>query len=114
MLGADFAEMIGAPNMATHVGFIPENPSTAEYRGVFGAVKQIAEYCKSKNIHFNFETGQETPVTLMRMITDLENDFVGINLDPANLIMYGKGNPIDAVGIFGSRVRGVHVKDGDG
>lgn len=113
MLGADFAEMIGAPNMATHVGFIPENPSTAEYRGVFGAVKQIADYCKSKNIHFNFETGQETPVTLMRMITDLENDFVGINLDPANLIMYGKANPVDAVGIFGSRVRGVHVKDGD-
>lgn len=50
---------------------------------------------------------------MMRMIADLENDYVGINLDPANLILYGKGNPVDALDIFGERVRGVHVKDGD-
>lgn len=113
MLGADFASWLGVTDMATHVGFIPENPSTEEYRGVFGAVHKVASYCKEKGINFNFETGQETPVTLMRLITELNMDNVGINLDPANLIIYGKGNPVDAVDIFKGYVRGVHVKDAD-
>ena len=113
MIGADFTEQLGVENMATHVGFIPENPSTEAYKSLLSVIKFIANYCKEKNIHFNFETGQETPTTLMRMITDTGNDYVGINLDPANLIMYGKGNPVDALDLFGSRVRGVHVKDGD-
>ena len=63
-----------------------------------------------------FETGQETPVTLKRAIQDIEKDLgkgnVGINLDPANLIMYGKANPVDALEVFGEYVRGIHGKDG--
>lgn len=111
--GADFASWLGAENMVTHVGFIPEHPCFPEYRGVVQAVKYIADYCKYKGIFFNFETGQETPVTLMRMIKDVGNDNLGINFDPANLILYGKGNPVDAVDIFGSFIKGIHVKDGD-
>lgn len=111
--GISFAEWLGVTDVATHVGFIPEDPSTAEYRSSVIPIKQLAGYAKEKGIHFNFETGQETPVTLMRMITDIDNDYAGINLDPANLIMYGKGNPVDALDVFEGRVRGVHVKDGD-
>ena len=111
--GADFAHMLGVENIATHVGFIPEHPSYPEYRGIVAALRYIVSYCKSKNIYFNFETGQETPVTLMRCIKDIGMDNVGINLDPANLILYGRGNPVDAVDIFKGYVRGVHVKDGD-
>ena len=111
--GADFAELLGVTEMATHAGFIPENPSTTEYHEVRAVIQNVADYCKGKGIHFNFETGQETPVTLMRLISDLNNDYVGINLDPANLIMYGKANPVDALDIFKGRVRGVHVKDAD-
>ena len=110
--GADFAKMLGVTEMATHLGFVPEYPMTDAYRGVFCAVKTIADYCESLGIHFNFETGQETPPTLMRLVQDLDTEYVGINLDPANLITYGKGNPIDALDIFGDRIRGVHVKDG--
>ncbi len=69
--------------------------------------------CAGEGIDFWFETGQETPVTLLRMIQDIGGDNVGINLDPANLLMYGKGNPIDAVDVFGEYVRGMHAKDGD-
>lgn len=108
---ADFTSMLGATEMATHVGFIPENPNTAQFAGVYGAVLQVVKHCKELGINFNFETGQETPVTLMRMITDLNSDNVGINLDPANLIAYGKANPVDALDLFKGYVRGVHIKD---
>lgn len=111
--GADFASYLGVKDMATHLGFIPENPSCLEYREVLHAVIHVANYCKSKDIYFNFETGQETPITLMRLLKDTGCDNVGINFDPANLILYGKGNPIDAVGIYGRYIRGVHVKDAD-
>ena len=46
------------------------------------------------------------------MIEDIESDFLGVNLDPANLLLYGKANPVDAAEIFGSKIRGVHGKDG--
>ena len=111
--GADFAQRLGVHNMATHVGFVPEQPCYGEYRGLVSAVRDIAQYCKKKDIYFNFETGQETPVTLMRLFSDVGADNLGINLDPANLIMYGRGNPIDAISIYGDKIRGVHVKDGD-
>ena len=110
---ADFANMLGVKNMMTHVGFIPEQPYTSDYRNVVSAVREMADYCSRYDMFFNFETGQETPVTLMRAISDADRPNLGINLDPANLIVYGKGNPIDAVSIFGDKIRGVHVKDGD-
>lgn len=111
--GADFAKELGARNLVTHVGFLPEQPESELYRGVLSAVRKVASYCQQIGIGFNFETGQETPVTLMRAISDLGLDNLGINLDPANLILYGKGNPVDALDIFGDKIKGVHVKDGD-
>lgn len=75
-----------------------------------------AERCKKNGQVFLFETGQETPVTLKRALQDIEKDVgegcVGVNLDPANLLMYGKANPVDALEVFGEYVRGVHGKDG--
>jgi sugar phosphate isomerase/epimerase len=112
-IGADFAAWLGAPNIVTHVGFIPEHPSFPEYTGVVAAVRYVSDYCKAKGLGFNFETGQETPVTLMRLITDIGNGNTGINLDPANLIMYGRGNPVDALDLFKGYIKGVHIKDGD-
>lgn len=108
----DFAAELGVSDVATHMGFIPEQPCYAEYKSVVNAVKHIGLYAASKGINFNFETGQETPVTLMRTIADTHLNNLGVNLDPANLIMYGRANPVDAVGIYGSKIRGVHVKDG--
>lgn len=111
--GADFTSWLGVKNLATHCGFIPEQPCYPEYRQVLAAIKHIAQYCKDRDIFFNFETGQETPVTLMRTIKDTGLDNVGINIDPANLILYGRGNPVDALDIFKGYIRGVHVKDGN-
>ena len=61
---------------------------------------------------FNCETGQETPITLVRAIRDVGLDNVGVNFDVANLILYGKGNPADAVDILGPYAQGMHAKDG--
>jgi len=110
---ADFAKWISAPDIVTHVGFIPENPSLPDYRDVVQAVKHVALYCQKSGLDFNFETGQETPATLMRIIHDIGLDNVGINLDPANLLAYGRGNPVDAIDIFQGYIRGVHIKDAD-
>jgi len=110
--GADFAKWLGLTDVTTHVGFIPENPATTEYREVVIAIREVARYCQQLGLYFNFETGQETPITLMRTIEDVGLDNLGINLDPANLLLYGKANPMDAVDIYRGLVRGVHVKDG--
>ena len=78
--------------------------------------KAIVEKCKENGQNFLFETGQETPVTLKRAIQDIEKAVgkgnVGINLDPANLIMYGKANPVDALEVFGEYVMGIRRKNG--
>ena len=111
--GSDFAKKLGATDVVTHMGFIPENPNTDDYRGVVGAIKEIAEYCKANGQYLLFETGQETPITLKRTIMTVGTGNLGINLDPANLLLYGKANPCDAVDVFGDFVRGVHAKDGE-
>ena len=111
--GSDFARMAGVPSIATHVGFIPENLSDPLYAGVIEALADIAAHCQRNGRAFWFETGQETPVTLLRTIQDVGSPNLGVNLDPANLLMYGKANPLDALDILGPYVRDVHAKDGE-
>ncbi|GMQ61936.1 sugar phosphate isomerase/epimerase family protein [Vallitalea maricola] len=110
--GSDFAKLIGIRDIVTHAGFIPENPRETNYYETVAALKQIVQKCKENEQNFLFETGQETPVTLLRLIEDIGESNVGINLDPANLIMYGKANPVDSLEVFGKYVMGVHGKDG--
>ena len=112
MKGSDFAKLLGVPQIATHMGFIPETPNTEEYRSLVCAIRYVAEHCKNNGQYLLFETGQETPVTLLRTIQDVGTGNLGINLDPANLILYGKANPIDALDVFGQYVRDIHAKDG--
>ena len=81
-------------------------------RVVLDALGEIAEYCQKLGLEFWFETGQETPVTLLRTIEDIGLPNLGINLDTANIILYGKGNPVDALDVFGKYVRNLHIKDG--
>jgi L-ribulose-5-phosphate 3-epimerase len=111
-LGSDFAKRAGIPGIQGHCGFIPENPNDPLFDEVVRALKDVAGYCKQNGQTFRGETGQETPITLLRAIraTGLEN--IGVNFDAANLILYGKANPVDALDILGPYVMGVHAKDG--
>jgi L-ribulose-5-phosphate 3-epimerase len=80
---------------------------------VVATLRQLARYLKSNGQFLLFETGQETPVTLLRAMQDIGEDNLGVNLDPANFILYGKANPVDSLQTIGKYVRGVHAKDGD-
>ncbi|MGN0171185.1 MAG: sugar phosphate isomerase/epimerase family protein [Acutalibacteraceae bacterium] len=113
MNGADFAKELGVTDIVSHMGFIPENPHDPLYPGVVAAVRAVAAHLQQNGQYLLFETGQETPVTLLRLFEDVAMPNLGVNLDPANLILYGKGNPVDALDVFGKYVRGVHGKDGN-
>jgi len=109
---SDFAKKCGIPAVQTHCGFLPENPNDPVYKETIEAIREVVSYCKRNGQNFRYETGQETPITLVRAIQDVGLDNQGVNFDVANLILYGKANPVDAVEIIGPYVQGVHAKDG--
>jgi len=109
---SDFAKQCGIPGVQTHCGFIPENPNDPVYKETVTAMREVAAYCKRNGQDFRYETGQETPITLVRAIHDVGLDNQGVNFDLANLILYGKANPVDAIEILAPYVQGIHAKDG--
>ncbi len=111
-LGSDFAKRAAIPGIQGHCGFIPENPNDPLFDEVVQAMKEVGSHCKQNGLTFRCETGQETPITLLRAIRATGLDNIGVNFDAANLILYGKGNPVDALDILGPYVMGVHAKDG--
>lgn len=110
--GADFAHRLGIKDVVTHMGFIPENPLDANWQGFCDAVRKVALHCRKNGQRLLFETGQETPVTMLRCFEEVGTDNLGVNLDTANLILYGKANPADALEVFGKYVYNLHAKDG--
>ncbi len=110
--GSDFAETLGVTDMVTHMGFIPENPYDPQFVPMCDAIRTVAEYMKKKGQYLLFETGQETPVAMLRCFETVGTDNLGVNLDTANLILYGKANPVDALDVIGRYVRNIHAKDG--
>lgn len=110
--GADFAHKLGVKNVVTHMGFIPENPNDPQFAPFCVAVRQVAEHLKKNGQYLLFETGQETPVTMLRCFEKVGCDNLGVNLDTANVILYGKANPVDALDVFGKYVMNIHAKDG--
>lgn len=109
---SDFAAALGITDIVTHMGFIPENPNDPQFLPFCRAVREVATYLQAKGQFLLFETGQETPITMLRCFDTVACDNLGVNLDTANLILYGKANPVDALGIFKGKVRNLHAKDG--
>ena len=109
---SDFAKMTGVPGVQGHFGFLPEDPNDPVFAEVVATLAEVAAYCKNNGQTFRCETGQETPIALLRVIQASGQDNVGVNFDAANLILYGKANPVDALDILGPLVMGVHAKDG--
>ena len=109
---SDFAKLLGIPQVQTHCGFIPEDPADPLYPGAVEAIHTVAQHCEGNGQYFLMETGQETPTTMSRMIRDVAMPNLAVGLDTANLILYGKANPVDAVDILGPHIRSVHAKDG--
>ncbi len=110
--GADFAKKLGISDVVTHMGCIPENPNDPEFGALCVAIRTVAQHLKENGQTLLFETGQETPVTMLRCFERVGCDNLAVNLDTANLIMYGKANPVDALDVFGKYVKNLHAKDG--
>ncbi|HTS69302.1 MAG TPA: sugar phosphate isomerase/epimerase family protein, partial [Terriglobia bacterium] len=109
---SDFAKRLEVPALHSHFGFIPEDPNDPNYQPTVAALREVATHVKGNGQMLLMETGQETPITMLRAITDAGVDSLFVNLDCANLILYGKGNPVDALDVVGRLVRGTHAKDG--
>jgi sugar phosphate isomerase/epimerase len=110
---SDFAAVIGAPGIATHIGFVPESSDDPDYLPVRDMVRRVCDHAAAHGQTFALETGQEPAHVLLAFLNDVNRPNIGINFDPANMILYGTGDPIEALGILAPRVLSVHCKDGD-
>jgi sugar phosphate isomerase/epimerase len=109
---ADFARGLGAGNITSHIGYIPEDTGDPDYAGLVAALQEICGYLSGQQQSFCLETGQETAEALKEFIAAVGRANLKVNFDPANMIMYGTGDPIAALGVLAPWVRGVHCKDG--
>ncbi len=102
---------LGAKYLTTHIGFVP--PSNHEkYEVMIGRVGEIASALAQHGVSLLMETGQEPDNELLQFLNDLAVRNVHINFDPANMILYGAGDPIEAVQTLGRHISHVHIKDG--
>jgi L-ribulose-5-phosphate 3-epimerase len=107
----DFAAAIGAGLVTFHMGFLPADPADPAYRAMLSAVTDIAGYAAKRTVTISLETGQETGEQLAAFLDKITIARVGVNFDPANLVIYGVEAPSRALATFASRVTSVHVKD---
>ena len=109
---ADFAKLLGVKVVALHLGFVPHDTKSALYQDVLEVTRDLCDHCKGNGQNLHLETGQETADDLLQFIGDVGRDNLFINFDPANMILYGTGEPIAALKKVGRYVRSVHCKDG--
>lgn len=109
---ADFARLLGCSVVALHLGFVPHDRSDALYPGIVDVTRDVCDHCKRNGQALHLETGQEPADALLQFIGDVKRDNLFINFDPANMILYGSGEPIAALKKVGRYVRSVHCKDG--
>ena len=110
---SDFAARLGVASIACHVGFVPEDHSDPDYVAVRDLVRRVCDHAAGHGQTFALETGQERADVLLSFIRDVDRPNLRINFDPANLILYGSGEPIGALRELAPLVISVHAKDGD-
>ena len=109
---SDFAADIGVKSIATHVGFVPHDPAHPDYTAVCRAVREVCDHAAQNRQTFALETGQEPADILLKFIEAVGRPNLGINFDPANMILYGTGDPILALDVLSGKLLSVHCKDG--
>ncbi len=109
---ADFAHLLKCSVVALHLGFIPHDTSDPLYAEVIDVMREVCDHAQGNGQNVHLETGQESAEGLLQFIADVERDNLFVNFDPANMILYGTGEPIEALKKVGSFVRSIHCKDG--
>jgi sugar phosphate isomerase/epimerase len=108
---ARIAKELGIGLVSFHPGFLPEDPRQPRWEVVIGRLRELAGIFGERGAQVALETGQESPTTLARALEALSREQVGVNFDPGNLILYGNGDPVAALGALAPRVIQVHIKD---
>lgn len=108
---SDFARLLGCDVVALHLGFVPHDTTQPIYQDVLQVTRQLCEHAAQNDQAVHLETGQETAEGLLAFIGDSKCENLFINFDPANMILYGTGEPIAALEQVGQYVRSVHCKD---
>lgn len=108
---ADFANLMGVKTVGLHLGFVPHDRTTSEYRDILAVTRDVCDYVKKNGQAIHLETGQEPADVLLAFLQDVQRDNLFINFDPANMILYGCGEPIPALKTLGKYVRSIHCKD---
>ncbi len=109
---SDFARELGVPGLASHVGCLPHDRNDPEYLAVRDLVQRVCDRCAANGQTFALETGQEPASNLLDFIRDVDRENLKVNFDPANMILYGSGEPLDALEMVKDHVITVHAKDG--
>jgi sugar phosphate isomerase/epimerase len=110
---SDLAAALGVKSIACHIGFVPESEADEDYKAVREMVRRVCEYAARNGQTFALETGQEPARVLLAFLRDVGRPNLRINFDPANMILYGTGDPIEALDVLAPLVISVHCKDGD-
>jgi L-ribulose-5-phosphate 3-epimerase len=110
---SDFAAALGVKSIACHIGFVPDDSGEPDYIAVRDMVRRICDHAARHGQTFALETGQEPAHVLLAFLKDVDRPNLGINFDPANMILYGTGDPVEALDVLGPHVLSVHCKDGD-
>ncbi len=109
---SDFARLLEVDVVALHLGFVPEKSQSKEYLEVVNTTRDLCDHCQSNGQALHLETGQESAQDLVKFIQSVDRNNLFVNFDPANMILYGAGEPIAALKAIAPYVRSVHVKDG--
>jgi L-ribulose-5-phosphate 3-epimerase len=109
----DFAAALGVKSFGCHIGFVPHDPGDPEYLEVRDVVRGIADYAATFGMTFCLETGQEPAAVLLQFFDFVDRSNLRINFDPANMVLYGSGEPGEAFLLLSKHVASVHAKDGD-
>lgn len=107
---SDFAKLLGCNTVGLHIGFVPERNSPS-YQNLLSVTRDVLDHAAKNGQNLHLETGQESADHLLEFLHDVERPNLFINFDPANMILYGTGNPIEALKKVGKYVRSVHCKD---
>jgi sugar phosphate isomerase/epimerase len=105
------ARQLGLKLVTFHAGFVPHDVSDPNYSKMLNRLRTVADVFAAEAIELGLETGQETAPVLLHLLKAIERPNLGVNFDPANMILYDKGNPIEALRTLGPWVRQVHIKD---
>ena len=109
---SNFAAALGLEALSCHIGFVPDDPSAPLYQELLGIARELCDMCAANGQDFVLETGQESAKTLLQFLADVARPNIKVNFDPANMVLYGSGDPLEALAMLQAYVVSVHCKDG--